>query len=355
MISHPDRVNAVMLIDEAVAAGARRASACEALGISERTYRRWRETDDDTGVRADARPEAVRPVPAQRLSDAERAAVLAACHAPQFASRPPGQIVPALADQGQYLASESSFYRVLRDADEQHHRGRAAAPRQRRAPTTHRATAPGQLWSWDVTWLRTRVRGEHYYLYLILDVYSRRVVGHEVYEAERGELAAELVERTALAEGVALAPPILHADNGAIQRGSTLRATLDRLGIRPSFSRPRVSNDNAYSEAWFRTAKYAPSFPAEGFESMEAARRWGLEFVRWYNGEHRHSGIGHVTPDERHRGEDTELLARRRKVYAEAKARHPSRWGTRPTRNWEPIKEVWLNPERAPGAELQPA
>ena len=116
-----------------------------------------------------------------------------------------------------------------------------------------------------------------------------------------------------------------------------------------------MSNDNAYSEAWFRTAKYAPSFPAEGFESMEAARRWGLEFVRWYNGEHRHSGIGHVTPDERHRGEDTELLARRRKVYAEAKARHPSRWGTRPTRNWEPIKEVWLNPERAPGAELQPA
>ena len=354
MISHPDRVNAVTLIDEAVAAGARRSRACTTLGLSERTYRRWRNGDEDGGVRADARPEAVRPAPPQRLSEAERAEVLKACHAPEFASRPPGQIVPALADRGQYLASESSMYRILRDADEQHHRGRAAPPRARRAPRTHRATAPGQLWSWDVTYLKAPIRGEHYYLYLILDVYSRYVVGWEVYEAERGELAAELVQRTVLAEGAATAPPILHADNGAIQRGATLRATLERLGIEPSFSRPRVSNDNAYSEAWFRTAKYAPSFPVDGFESLEAARTWVLAFVRWYNEEHRHSRIRHVTPGERHRGEDGEILARRRQVYAEAKARHPNRWSGA-TRDWTPVGDVWLNPERAPEAELLPA
>ena len=353
MISLPDRVSAVELIDEAMAAGARRGRACATLGISDRTYRRWR--DEDGTVRGDARPDAPRAPAPHRLDEAERAAVLEACHAPEFASRPPGQIVPVLADRGRYIASESSFYRILKDADEQHHRGRAAAPRARRAPTTHRATAPGQLWSWDVTYLRAPIRGEHYYLYLILDVYSRYVVGWEVFDAERGDLAAELVERTALAEGVASAPPVLHADNGAIQRGATLRATLERLGIEPSFSRPRVSNDNAYSEAWFRTAKYAPSFPADGFASIEAARTWVLAFVRWYNEEHRHSGIRHVTPGQRHRGEDGQILARRRQVYAEAKARRPSRWGTRSTRNWTAVGDVWLNPERAPETELLPA
>jgi len=352
MISYPDRVKAVELIDEAVAGGARRGRACATLGIDDRTYRRWRAGEGEE-VRADARPEAVRAPAANRLSEAERAAVLELCHAPEFASRPPGQIVPALADRGCYLASESSFYRVLREADEQHHRGRAAAPRARRAPTTHCATAPGQLWSWDVTFLRAPIRGEHYYLYLILDVYSRYVIGWEVYEAERGELAASLVQRTVLSEGCAAAPPTLHADNGSIQRGSTLRATLERLGIEPSFSRPRVSNDNAYSESWFRTAKYAPSFPVEGFASLEAAREWVLTFVRWYNEEHRHSGIRHVTPGQRHRGEDRQILADRERVYAEARARNPSRWSGE-TRNWSPIETVWLNPEREPAAEELP-
>ena len=244
-------MNAVTLIEEAVASGARRRRACQALGIDDRTYRLWRDGGEEGEVRADARPDAVRAPAANRLDEAERAAVLAVCHSPEFASLPPGQIVPTLADRGQYLASESSIYRLLHAADEQHHRGRAAAPRKRRVPTTHRATAPGQLWSWDVTYLRTAIRGEHYYLYLILDVFSRYVLGWEVYDAERGELAAELVQRTVLSEGAAASPPILHADNGAIQRGSTLRATLERLGIEPSFSRPRVSNDNAYSESWF--------------------------------------------------------------------------------------------------------
>ena len=349
MISLPDRVTALELIDEAVAGGARRRRACAALGLDERTCRRWR--DGSGGVRADARPDAVRAPAANRLDGTERAAVLEVCHAAEFASLPPGQIVPTLADRGQYLASESSFYRLLRDADEQHHRGRAAAPRTRRPPTTHRATAPGQLWSWDVTLLRTAIRGEHYYLYLILDVFSRYVVGWEVYEAERGELASELVQRTVVSENAAASPPILHADNGSIQRGSTLRATLERLGIAPSFSRPRVSNDNAYSEAWFRTAKYAPSFPADGFASLGAAREWVLAFVRGYNESHHHSGIRHVTPGQRHRGEDKAILANRAQVYAAAKARNPARWSGK-TRNWEPVGDVWLNPEREPEAEL---
>ena len=353
MISLPDRVNALRLTDEAVIGGARRRRACAALGLGlgldDRTYRRWR--GGSGGVRADARPEAVRPPAPNRLDESERAAVLETCHAAEFASLPPGQIVPTLADRGEYLASESSFYRLLRDADEQHHRGRASAPRTRRAPTTHRATAPGQLWSWDVTFLRTAIRGEHYYLYLILDVFSRYVVGWEVYEAERGELAAELVQRTVVSENAAVLPPILHADNGSIQRGSTLRATLERLGIEPSFSRPRVSNDNACSEAWFRTAKYASSFPTDGFASLVAAREWVLGFVRWYNEEHHHSGIRYVTPAQRHRGEEKAVLANRAQLYAAAKDRHPARWSGK-TRNWEPIGDVWLNPERESKAEL---
>jgi putative transposase len=344
MISTPDRSRAVSLINEACGAGAPRQAACRELGVSVRTYQRWTQGGQ---LRVDARPTAVRPEPANKLSPEERARVLATCHRPEFASLPPSQIVPRLADQGEYLASESSFYRILRKADEQHARGRARAPQKARPPVSHCAKGPCEVWSWDITWLPGPARGLFFYLYLIIDLYSRKIVGWEVHERESAEYAAGVVRRAVLAEGCVDKPLVLHADNGSPQKGSALRATLEALGVLPSYSRPRVSDDNAFSEAVFRTCKYRPQYPSGGFESLQAARAWVLEFVRWYHHEHRHSGIRYVTPLERHEGLDIALLAQRRALYEAAKAQRPERWsGT--TRNWEPVGEVWLNPQPGP-------
>lgn len=343
MISAPDRRITCELIEDACRAGARRERACAEIGISDRTYRRWTR---EGGVKVDGRPEAVRPTPHNKLSDAERQQVLETCHRPEYASLPPSQIVPRLADEGEYIASESTFYRILREADEQHHRGRSQAPRRLGPPTSHCATAPCQVWSWDITYLAGPVRGLFFYLYLIVDLYSRKIVGWEVFEEENSAHAAEVVRRAVLAEGCVDKPLVLHADNGSPMKGATLRATLQKLGIEPSHSRPRVSNDNPYSEAIFRTCKYRPDFPGNGFASLAPARQWVQGFVRWYNAEHRHSAIQFVTPEQRHSGCDKVLLAKREAVYAIAKAKHPERWSGN-TRNWEPTGAVWLNPERA--------
>lgn len=340
MTSAPDREQAVTLVDEARAHGARLAPACAVLGIGQNTYRRWKAG----GV--DGRPEAVRPRPSNALSEAERAEVLAVCHRPEWASLPPAQIVPRLLDEeDRYLASESTFYRVLRAASEQQRRGRAAAPHNPGPPRRHTAAGPNQVWSWDVTYLPTRVRGHFFYLYLILDLFSRKVTGFEVFETESAANSRTVIERAVLREGVAHRPLVLHADNGSAMKGATLCARLDELGVTRSHSRPRVSNDNAYSEALFRTAKYRPTYPPDGFADLAAAQRWVLDFVTWYNQEHRHSAIRYVTPVERHQGLDGELLARRQNRYQQARAAKPERWGSRPIRDWTPIGTVHLNPE----------
>lgn len=342
MTSISNRRQAVELVDEAVTAGARKHKACAELGLSKRTLQRWEQDGEDS---ADKRPTAERSMPANKLSDAERKNILDTCHQPEYASLPPSQIVPRLADQGTYLASESTFYRILRDADEQHHRGRSQAPREPKPMSTHCATGPNQVWSWDITWLPTQVKGLFFYLYLILDIYSRKIVGWEVYAAESSQLSSVLIQRTVLAEKCLHKPLILHSDNGGPMTGATMLETLYKLGITPSTNRPRVSNDNAYSEAIFRTCKYRPEYPTGGFADIDVARQWVLEFVRWYNEEHRHSGIRFVTPVERHKGEDKIILAQRHIVYKQAKAKHPERWSGE-TRNWEAVGEVWLNPEK---------
>jgi transposase InsO family protein len=280
------------------------------------------------------------------LSEAECAEVLRVCSEPRFASLPPSQIVPRLADEGVYLASESSFYRVLHAAGQQQHRGRAEAP-TRKAPTSHEATGPNQIWCWDITYLPSGIRGRYFYLYLILDLYSRKIVGWEVHDTDDADHAAHLVRRTALAEGIAAleAKPVLHGDNGSTLKATTVLAMLHWLGVKPSYSRPRVSDDNAYAEALFRTAKYRPEFPAQGFAELDAARAWAARFVHWYNFDHRHSGIRYVTPAQRHASDDHAILAARHALYAQARERNPGRW-SRHTRNWTPIGAVTLNPER---------
>ena len=174
-------------------------------------------------------------------------------------------------------------------------------------------------------------------------------MGFEVHEEDACDHAARLVQRTALAEGIHGVPrqqrPVLHGDNGATLKATTVLAMLWWLGVKPSYSRPRVSDDNAYAESLFRTAKYRPEFPAKGFAGLDEARAWAAEFVRWYNVDHRHSGIRYVSPQQRHAGEDRAILAARRQLYAQAQQRHPARWSGS-TRNWSHIDVVTLNPER---------
>ena len=196
-------------------------------------------------------------------------------------------------------------------------------------------------------YLPSTVRGQWFFLYLILDVFSRKIVGHNVQEADAAEHAAHLVKRTALAEGIALNEHrlVLHGDNGSTLKATTVLAMLHWLGIDPSYSRPRVSNDNAHAESVFKTAKYRPEFPAEGFDSVETARAWSAAFVHWYNDEHRHSGIGYVTPAQRHSGEDVEILEARQALYESKRAERPERWSGS-TRDWSRTNLVTLNPER---------
>ncbi|MDT4849573.1 IS3 family transposase IS1240 [compost metagenome] len=322
--------------------GARKAMACEELGVSLRTLQRWTEEGD---MQADARTTTVRPTPANALSQDEREAILAVCNSPEHAHLPPSQIVPRLADQGHYLASEATFYRVLHAAEQQNRRGSSQPPHKHATPTSHVATGPNQLWSWDITYLPSPVRGQYYYLYLIEDIYSRKGVGWEVYEQESGELAAKLLQRSVIGEQCLGAPLVLHSDNGAPMKSLTLLSKMHDLGISPSRGRPRVSNDNPYSESLFRTLKYCPQWPKDGFADLDAARAWVRDFMRWYNHEHRHSRIRFVTPAERHRGVDQQVLARRHALYQQARARHPGRWSGQ-TRNWAPIRAVMLNPDR---------
>lgn len=341
MISASDRRQAVELIDEAVAAGASLKRASGELGLSLRSYQRWTQGDS---LSVDARPLAPRPAPANQLSEEERQRILAVCNQAEYQSLPPSQIVPALVDKGIYLASESSFYRILRAAKQNHRRGRQRPPQNRARPTSYSAAVPNQVWSWDITYMNTTVAGSYYRLYLVLDVYSRKIVGWEVHQQENAELASLLVRNACMAEGVTESGLVLHADNGSAMKAATMLATLQRLGIVPSFSRPSVSNDNPYSESLFGTMKYRPGYPSQPFDSLEAARMWVYGFVNWYNNEHRHSSIRFVTPNERHQGLDKQILAQRKQVYEAAKQQHPERWAGE-TRNWSPIEEVWLNPE----------
>ena len=311
------------------------------MGLSERTVKRWQGCKGRAVE--DQRPHAEPAKQPHKLTQSEELAILSACNQPEYRSYPPSQIVPSLADKGIYLASESSFYRVLKKHQQQNYRGRMKPPRKIPEPTSFTATDPNQVWTWDISYCPSAVRGQHWYLYLIVDIYSRKIVAWEIHEAESGELAKKLVERALLRESCWHNPPVLHSDNGAPMTSYTLKARLADLGMLMSHSRPRVSNDNPYSESLFRTVKYCPEWPSKGFKSLTAVREWMLAFEYAYNDQHLHSGIRFVTPADRHRGVDHECLAHRKTVYERAKRRNPRRWSGN-TRNWEVTGPVSLNP-----------
>lgn len=324
-----------MLVEEAVANGARLSKACEVVGLPSRTLQRWVHTPVD-GRKGPRRS------PANKLTQCERVNVVAVATSAEFRDLSPKQIVPLLADRGRYVASESTFYRVLHDEKLQHRRARTRPPARR--PRERAADGPWQVASWDITYLRTHVRGQFFFLYLVVDIWSRKIIGWAVHDSESSELAAALVERVRETADRELAGWVLHSDNGGPMRGATMLATLQRLGVVPSFSRPRVSDDNPFAESLFRTLKYRPEYPVAGFATLDEACRWVAAFVHWYNHEHQHSGIGFVTPADRHAGADVEILGARRSVYERARRRHPERW-SRKTRQWSRPSVVILNPE----------
>jgi len=343
LISGPDRKRAIELIKEATNSGSRLKVACAELGISLRTYQRWIST---TSPNEDQRPLVEREAPANKLTEAEEKEILSICNQVEFQSLPPSQIVPILADNGIYIASESTIYRVLKKHSQNNHRGRSKKPTSRPL-STHKATGPNQVWMWDITWLPGPAKGVYYYLYLILDLFSRKVIAWEIWSVESAENASVLIRRAIMSEKrlCTSEPLVLHSDNGSPMKGATMLETLYALGITPSRSRPRVSNDNPYAESIFRTCKYRPSFPTKGFLTIDVARKWVLEFTHWYNFKHRHSGLKFITPHQRHSGQAEKIFNERQKVYEAAKGKNPHRW-SKDTRTWQLDDIVWLNPEK---------
>lgn len=324
------------LVEEAMAQGARQEVVCNHLGISERTLQRWSTRPDDGRHGPHGEP-------ANKMTQVERQLVLSTATSEEFRDVSPKQMVPRLADKGIYLASESTIYRTLRSERLLAHRGHARAPTPRPRPQLL-ASAPNQVWTWDITYLRSPIRGSFFFLYLVVDIFSRRVIGWDVHDEESSSHSAALIQRLWLEAGSPTGLK-LHADNGGPMKGSTMLAMIQALGMSASFSRPRVSDDNPFSEALFRTVKYCALFPEKPFQSLAAARSWVTGFVDWYNTKHRHSAIRFVTPDERHAGTDVAILANRAAVYARARRRNPRRW-TGQTRNWTPAPAVHLGPDR---------
>jgi len=314
------------MVREARASGARRQASCAVLEVSLRTVERWEKSPEKGDQRRG-------PVSGcgHALSAEEKQAIVKVSNSPEYCDQSPWQIVARLADAGQYLGSESSFYRVLKQNGLLSHRHNSK-PRVHHRPKDLVARNPNQVWSWDITYLNSPIRGAYYYLYLVEDIYSRMIVGWTIEEVESADHGSRLIDRICQEHAIAKGQLTLHSDNGGPMTGATMVATLERLGVIPSLSRPAVSDDNPYSESLFKTLKYRPSYPDRAFSGIDEARQWVSRFVQWYNTEHLHSAIRFVTPGSRHLGKDPAILARRSVVYEKAKQLNPRRWSG-PTRN----------------------
>lgn len=340
MINSCERQQAIDLVSEACKVGARKHKACEVLGLSVRTLERW---EKDNGLQ-DHR-QLVTRTPKNKLTQEQRDMVIATANDAVYRDLPPCKIVPLLADAGYYIASESTFYRVLRVENQLKHRLRSR-PAKHNRPHEYAARGPNKVWTWDISYLPTQVAGLYFYLYIIVDIYSRKIVGFSVHTEELAEHASNLITQACLDENVSQNQLVLHSDNGSPMKGATMLVTLERLGVVPSFSRPSVSDDNPYSEALFRTVKYHPTFPIQKkFAAIIDARQWSEKFVFWYNNEHLHSALKFVTPAQRHSGDDKHIREKRHRVYRVAKALHPWRWMGE-TRDWSLPDSVTLNPNK---------
>jgi putative transposase len=278
----------------------------------------------------------------RKLTEKERAEILTIAHSEEFKDQPPREIYARLLSRGVYVGHWRSFYRVLAPQGETQER-RA----QRRHPhypkPSLRATAPNQIWTWDITKLQGPIRGVFYYAYVIIDLFSRYVVGWSVAEKENSEIAKRLLRKTVKANGIKKGQIILHNDRGAPMTSGTFQELCSLLGAEQSFSRPRVSDDNPYSESQFKTMKYQPDYP-ERFESLKAARLWLKEFFRWHNEEHHHIGLALFTPKEVFERRVEEIAKIRERAMEKAYALHPERFVKGPPKVARPPEEVSINP-----------
>jgi len=325
----------IQYIEEAHKQGASYKKACEVVDITERTLQRWKKKGpEDKRKGADKRVH-------NKLSQDEREEIIDVCTSPRYRDLNPHQIVPLLLNENIYLASESSLYRILTEADLQHHRANSRVPKDQSKPPERKATASNHVWTWDITWLARNILGMFYYAYIVMDIYDRTIVGWAVHETESEAHAETLFMDLALKKGIRFR--YLHSDNGRPMKGQTLANFLESLNVQSSFSRPRVSNDNPFIESGFRTLKYHPGYP-KSFKSLEEAREWLAAFVNWYNTMHLHSSIGYVTPQQLRSGEAEGIFATRNAVMAQAKIAHPERWGSRKSKIWAAPETVTLNP-----------
>lgn len=346
-IDKREKKDLLSFIDEAISNGARIKPACEIVNITIRTYERWKKRGSLNDLRMGPKSE-----PFNKLSKVERQGIINICTSREYRDLPPSQIVPHLADIGQYIASESTFYRILKEESMLAHRSQSKPPINNK-PTPYIATKPNMIWSWDITYLKSSVKGVYYYLYMVMDVYSRKIVGWNIHECENSTFSSNIIYHACREENITRDQLVLHSDNGGPMKGATMLATLQNLGVIPSFSRPSVSNDNPYSESLFKTLKYSPSYPQKPFASISKAKSWVNDFVDWYNNKHLHSGIKFVTPSDRHSFKDTEILNKRKKVYEKAKAKRPERWSGK-VKDWRVIEAVKLNSlKKEESAELE--
>lgn len=329
-----ERKEIIQLVNEANTKGASKEKACDLLNVNLRSYQRWVKE----GGLIDKRKGASKKV-SNKLTEMEEKEIVDICCSNRFKDLYPAEIVAILAEEGRYIASESSYYRVLRKNGLLKHRSNTRVARKRKKIDELKATGPNQVWSWDITYLRTDIKGKYYYLYLFMDVWSRLIVGWGVFEEESGENAAFLMK--AICKRRKIKDVVLHSDNGSPMKSANMLATLFFLGVIPSFSRPRTSNDNAYSESLFKTLKYTVGYPGY-FIKIDDAKEWMIKFEDWYNNNHRHSRINYVTPMQRHNGFDKKILGKRKETYEKAKAKNPERW-TKDFKRWNHLKVVILN------------
>jgi putative transposase len=315
---------------------------CQALGLSRATFYRTLAKGREVSPLNSPLP-AERPPHPRALSPEERQAALDLLHAERFVDQAPAAIYATLLDnEERYLCSIRTMYRILKAENETRER-RLQTSHPKRAKPRVIAAAPNEAWSWDITHLRTIVKGSMLKLYVVLDLYSRYVVGWYLSESESADEARHLIETLAARYGIDPGQLVIHADNGGPMRGRPLADLLESLGIERSHSRPRTSNDNPYSESQFKTMKYRPTYPS-CFQSIEEARAWCREFFAWYNNEHRHESLGLLTPADVFLGRTDEVLEKRAQVLREAHAAHPERFVKGVPKPKRPAPVVAINP-----------
>lgn len=343
MIQPKDRQKAVLLIQEAMQEGARLQKCCDVLEISTRTYQRWK-----SGHFVDKRKGAEKAIPS-KLTEVEKQQIISESCSTRFKDSNPYEIFIILLEEEKYIASISSFYRVLKAANLLHHRSNKRSGSKQTRPPEQVATGPNQVWTWDITWLPTTVKGLFYYSYKIIDIWDKNIVGWEIHDTESELNARNLFQRVLVEQGN---PNVhVHSDNGSPMKGMSLLALLFDLGCKNSFSRPRVSNDNPFIESFFGTMKTSVKYPGR-FKSMEQAREWMAMFIDWYHTKHRHSGIQYFTPQQMRSGEYLKLIQKRNTAKLAAVQRFPFRWRNQ-VKLWTKEYTVYLNPALQTITELK--